>query len=399
MPPPRRTTITRPALWITVPTFAVSLAVAASMSAGIGVALPVAFLGAVVVGAFAEARLARIISSIDRIARGDRYTSLPELIGDGSIQQFAGTAETVRAALIEADTLTVDQLRRETEARLHHAGRLFFTGNFRRAVEEVVNAFTSAGERIRRTATELGQSNRDMARQVTQASDAAAQAAEDVAGVAAAARDVEALVMNSAQQVVEARTATKRTTTELARADETMRNLGLAAGRIEEVIKLISAIAGQTSLLALNATIEAARAGDAGRGFAVVAGEVKALAGQTSRATEEIATQIAGMQRATVRSIEAITAIEHIIREIGDISGAIAAAVTEQGAATAEIARSVEIAAKRTVETADEVNLVGTATEGTRSSAGAVKTVADDLGSVAGRIRGQVDTFFERLSA
>ena len=151
--------------------------------------------------------------------------------------------------------------------------------------------------------------------------------------------------------------------------------------------------------LALNATIEAARAGEAGRGFAVVAGEVKALAGQTSRATEEIATQIAGMQRATVRSIEAITAIEHIIREIGDISGAIAAAVTEQGAATAEIARSVEIAAKRTVETADEVSMMGTATDDTRSSAGAVKTVADDLGSVAGRIRGQVDAFFQRLSA
>ena len=169
--------------------------------------------------------------------------------------------------------------------------------------------------------------------------------------------------------------------------------------KIGDVARLISEIAGQTNLLALNATIEAARAGEAGKGFAVVAGEVKALAGQTSRATEEISTQIAGMQRATVRSIEAITAIEHIIREIGDISGAIAAAVTEQGAATAEIARSVEIAAKRTVETAEGVNLVGTATDDTRTSAGTVKTVADDLGSVAGRIRGQVDAFFERLSA
>ena len=128
------------------------------------------------------------------------------------------------------------------------------------------------------------------------------------------------------------------------------------------MVKLITDIAEQTNLLALNATIEAARAGEAGRGFAVVAGEVKALAGQTSRATEEIGAQIAGMQRATVRSIEAITAIEHTIREIGKISGAIAAAVTEQGAATQEIARSVETAAKRTVETANEVNLVGAAT-------------------------------------
>jgi len=155
MPPPRRSFIPRPALWIAVPTFVVSLAVAASLQAGLIAALVVGLVGAALVGGFAEARLARIISSIDRIARGDRYTDLPELIGDGAIQQFAGTAETVRAALVEADTLTVDQLRRETEARLHHAGRLFFTGNFRRAVEEVVNAFTSAGERIRRTATEL----------------------------------------------------------------------------------------------------------------------------------------------------------------------------------------------------------------------------------------------------
>src|SRR5487761_2130271 len=116
MTPPRRMTFTRPALWIAVPTFIVSIAVAASLQAGLTAALVVSLIGAAFVGAFAEARLAHILSSIDRIARGDRYTSLPELVGDGAIQQFAGTAETVRAALIEADTLTVDQLRRETEA-------------------------------------------------------------------------------------------------------------------------------------------------------------------------------------------------------------------------------------------------------------------------------------------
>src|SRR5476649_2006165 len=140
MPPPKRAPIPRPALWIAAPTFVVSLAVAVSLQAGIFAALVVAVLGAIAVGIFAERRLARIISSFDRISRGDRYTSLPKLMGDGALQGFAGTAETVRAALIEADTLTVDQLRRETEARLHHAGRLFFTGNFRHAVDEVVNA-------------------------------------------------------------------------------------------------------------------------------------------------------------------------------------------------------------------------------------------------------------------
>ena len=130
----------------------------------------------------------------------------------------------------------------------------------------------------------------------------------------------------------------------------------------------------------------------------MVAGEVKALAGQTGRATEEIGAQIAAMQRATARSIDAISAIERTIREIGDISGAIAAAVTEQGAATQEIARGVEAAAQRT-ETATDVSMVGAATEDTLPAPTRWKAVADDLGQVAQRIRGQVDQFFERLSA
>jgi methyl-accepting chemotaxis protein len=161
------------------------------------------------------------------------------------------------------------------------------------------------------------------------------------------------------RQVAQSNAIASMAVSEAGRTNLAVKELDEAAGRIGDVVKLITGIAEQTNLLALNATIEAARAGEAGRGFAVAAGEVKALAGQTSRATEEISAQIGGMQRATVRSIEAITAIEHIFREIGDISGAIAAAVTQQGAATAEIARNVETAAKRTVETADEVNLVG----------------------------------------
>ena len=131
----------------------------------------------------------------------------------------------------------------------------------------------------------------------------------------------------------------------------------------------------------------------------MVAGEVKALAGQTAKATDDIAAQIAGMQQATHRSIEAIAAIERTIRDIGAISGAIAAAVTEQGAATQEIARSVEIAAKRTVDTAEEVGRVGDATDKTRDSVTTVKSVADELGAVASRIRGQVDAFFQALRA
>ncbi len=228
---------------------------------------------------------------------------------------------------------------------------------------------------------------------------ASSEASENVRDIASAADELSASVSEIDRQVAQSNSIASKAVSEAERTNATVKELNEAAGRIGDVVKLITDIAEQTNLLALNATIEAARAGDAGRGFAVVASEVKALSGQTAKATEDIRAQIAGMQHATMRSIEAIGAIERTIREIGNISGAIAAAVTEQGAATQEIARSVETAAQRTIETADEVARVGEATAATRNNANAVKSVADDLGGVASRLRGQVDAFFQKLRA
>ena len=394
MPPPIRPSIPRPALWIAAPTFVVCLAVMAASQAGFVAALVIGLLGAIAIGIFAECRFARIISSFDRIARGDRYTTLPTLLGDGAIQGFHTTAETVRAALIEADTLTVDQLRRETEARLHHAGRLFFTGNFRHAVEEVVNAFTSAGERIRGTAAELVQSNRLMAQQVTAASDAAAQAAEDVAGVAAAARDVETLVMNSAQQVDDARAATKRTTIELARADATMKTLAGAAQRIEEVIKLIHAIAGQTSLLALNATIEAARAGESGRGFAVVAAEVKELSRRTAKATEDVSTQIRGIQQAVHDTAEAIFAVDRSVADMGGVNENINVIIEQQVSQLDRIGTEAMKVAAKVSETLPGIRAVVT---DVAMAGDAVLSTAEDLIGRADSLASSVSRYFADL--
>jgi methyl-accepting chemotaxis protein len=225
------------------------------------------------------------------------------------------------------------------------------------------------------------------------------EASTNVHEIASAAEELANSVSEIDRQVAQSNAIATKAMNEAGLTNDAVKELDEAGRRISDVIRLITEIAGQTNLLALNATIEAARAGEAGRGFAVVAGEVKALSSQTAKATDEIAAQIAAMQNATQRSIKATADIELTIREIGEISGAISAAVTEQGAATQEIARSAEVAASHTYHTAAEVAHVGEATENTRASAKSVKILADDLAASAAKIRSKVDQFFGNLRA
>jgi methyl-accepting chemotaxis protein len=347
--------------------------------------------------------VARPITGITRIteavAGGDASVAVPFGERSDEIGALARSIAVFQRAMRHNEELN-RTVRDETETRTRRQEQMLGEiSRFSAEMEATLAELGRISDQMLAASTQLAGAADDASAKTERATTASSEASANVRDIASAADELSASVNEIDRQVAQSNAIATRAVNEAGRTNIAVKELDEAAGRIGDVVKLITGIAEQTNLLALNATIEAARAGEAGRGFAVVAGEVKALAGQTSRATEEIGAQIAGMQRATLRSIEAITAIEHIIREIGDISGAIAAAVTEQGAATAEIARSVEIAAKRTGETAAEVNLVGTATADTRSSASAVKTVADDLGIVAGRIRGQVDAFFERLSA
>src|SRR6202040_2236455 len=146
---------------------------------------------------------------------------------------------------------------------------------------------------------------------------------------------------------------------EATRTNATVQGLSAAAQKIGDVIKLISDIASQTNLLALNATIEAARAGDAGKGFAVVAGEVKTLANQTTKATEEIQAQVGAIQSETGRAVEAIGNIGKTVDEMSEISTAIASAMEQQGATTHDIARNINQAADRTREVSTNIRSVG----------------------------------------
>jgi len=364
-----------------------------------GFAILLAGAGAAVITRSVAHPIVRITRITEAVAAGDASISVPYSERSDEIGALARSIAVFQRAMRSNEELN-GTVRSDAEARTQRQEQMSNEiSRFSAEVEATLAELGRISDQMLAASTQLAGAADEASAKTAGATSASSEASANVRDIASAADELSASVNEIDRQVAQSNAIATKAVNEAGRTNLAVKELDEAAGRIGDVVKLITGIAEQTNLLALNATIEAARAGDAGRGFAVVAGEVKALAGQTGRATEEIATQIAGMQRATVRSIEAINAIEAIIREIGDISGAIAAAVTEQGAATAEIARSVEIAAKRTVETADEVSLMGTATEDTRSSAGTVKTVADDLGNVAGRIRGQVDAFFQRLSA
>ena len=226
---------------------------------------------------------------------------------------------------------------------------------------------------------------------------ASSNAAGDVSSVAVASEELLASIEEISRQVVQSTTVVKRAVSESIETSSGMARLTEAARRVGDIVSLISRIAAQTNLLALNATIEAARAGEAGRGFAVVAQEVKTLATQTARATQDISGQIADMQAATESSVTAIDTIQTKIGEIEQISAIIASAVQEQGASTQEIARNVRSAASGTSATSTYVEDVAKAAALTSQNAESMVRLASELDELAARVLADVRAFGEAL--
>jgi len=335
-----------------------------------------------------------ITAALDQIGRGETRPALPGVwrnddeIGTivGAVRGLAEQME--HRAQAEAAERAAAARQAERVARLEA-----LVAAFEADAERTLDTVTTAATALEGTAAAL----ESAAKEGVNLTDAVAGAADATAGntqvAAAAAEELTASVGEISRQVIQATEIARRAVAEAVRTDETMQGLSVAAERIGEVVQLISGIAAQTNLLALNATIEAARAGEAGKGFAVVASEVKSLAGQTAKATSDIAGQIANMRNVAISAVETVRGIGAVVGEINEAAASIAAAVEEQGAATAEIARSVGDVARSTGSVSGDTRAASGAARKTGEISGQVRAASRGFAEEAARMRGRIGEF------
>ena len=276
-------------------------------------------------------------------------------------------------------------------------GRL--ADEFDRAVGKIVDTVSTTSMELESAAGSMSKTAETTQQLSAAVASASEESSTNVQSVAGATDEMAASVSEISRQVQESNRIANEAVAQAGKTDARISDLSHAAGRIGDVVKLITAIAEQTNLLALNATIEAARAGEAGKGFAVVAQEVKQLASQTAKATDEIRGQIAGMQTATQESVAAIKEIGETISRIAQIATTVAAAVEEQGAATQEIARNVQQAAQGTTQVTSNISEVTRGASETGSAAAQVLTSAQSLANESNQLKAEVAKFLDTVRA
>jgi methyl-accepting chemotaxis protein len=340
----------------------------------------------------------RMAEGMKRLASGNEAV---EIDGRDRGDEIGAIAEAVE---MFKQNMIAKRLRDEKDAaeRMAKAARRQeeidqLVGFFGRSVGGVFKALSAASANMALTSSSLETSAADTGHQSRQVLDEVGQTSATVQTVAAASQELSASIDEIGRQASESSrisSAAMKQTDDVVAKVTALRG---AAQQIGTVVELINNIASQTNLLALNATIEAARAGESGRGFAVVANEVKSLAGQTAKATDEIGGQVAAIQAATLGAAEAIQGIAGTVHQVNEIAVSIASAVVEQAAATQEITRSVELVSSTTASVAQSMTLVSNAVGSNGDSAAEVKRTAETLSAESGTLSNEVKDFLAAL--
>ncbi|MGH1588957.1 methyl-accepting chemotaxis protein [Methylobacterium phyllosphaerae] len=361
----------------------------------------IAALLAFLVFAMLTRPLARLVAVLQRMARGEIEAEIQEAQRGDEIGAVGRAVDGIKAMVAQKAAEEADMKRIADAAAAAERRRTMveLADSFDRAVGGIVGRVSSSATELQATARAMSATASETSSQSTTVAAAAEEAASNVNTVAAAAEQLGSSVQEIGRQVDGSAHLAQRAVSDADQTSARVQELSAAVSRIGDVVGLISTIAGQTNLLALNATIEAARAGAAGKGFAVVAAEVKALAEQTAKATQEISGQIAQIQASTGQAVTAIGGITERIREISGVATSIAAAVEEQGAATQEIVRNVAQAALGAGEVTSNISGVAGAAEETGAAASQVLGAAAELSRQSQALTAEVGRFLESVRA
>ncbi|OSQ40582.1 methyl-accepting chemotaxis protein [Thalassospira mesophila] len=343
--------------------------------------------------------LGEITNALTALIAGDTDAEIHHTEREDEIGALSRAFEVFRANRKETDRLQIEQARVQQE-HIDRAERIEnLIHSFEDEVEGNLTVVNAAVTQLRGTAGDMSNQSSHTTEQATAVAAATEQAANNVDTVASAAEELAAAIDEITLQVSRSSQIAQSGSEEADEASGLFSALGTASDKIGQVVELIKSVAEQTNLLALNATIEAARAGDAGKGFAVVAAEVKNLANQTTRATEEIAGQIGDIQGSTQNALGAIQHLAARMKELNEVAAGIAAAVQEQDAATGEIARNVAEAATGTKEVSRNVDGLRASAEDERQASGEVLHAARDLSDKSHALLAQIHDFLRDIRA